>query len=172
MDMTATRTTGLRFVLTFLFVFSILQGIMLKSEGTLIERIVIDRATVGVAALLIERLFPRDQVRASGPAIQSERVRLNVLRGCEGTEAMFLLIAAVVAYPAPWRTRLYAIAIGCAAAYGLNQLRILLLYMTVRDLRQYFELMHGYIAPTFTIVAIVVYFMLWVGGQQRATRCG
>lgn len=168
MGMTVTRTTSLRFALVFLFVFSALQAIMLKCEGTLFERFVIDEATVGVAAAVIDQAFPHDEVNAAGATIQSKRVHLNVLRGCEGTEAMFLLIAAVIAYPSTWKQRFTAIVIGCLVAYCINQLRILLLYFTVRDARHYFELMHGYIAPTFMIVAIVVYFMLWVARQQHA----
>jgi exosortase family protein XrtM len=161
MNIGARRWAGLRFIGTFIAVFAVLQFGMLKSEGTAVERALIDHATVGVAAALTALVFPQDGVRANGPTLASSRVRLNVLQGCEGTDLLFLVIAAGLAFPAGWRDRLLVLAGGTALAYALNQLRILALYYTVRDARQHFELVHAYLAPTLLIVAIALFFWWW-----------
>lgn len=169
MNVAIRRWPALRFLGVFAAVFAALQYGMLKSENTAVERLLIDRATVSVAAAFADRVFPDDQVRAIGHMLVSSRARLNVLRGCEGTDLLFLVIAGVVAFPASWRSRLPALAGGIALAYSLNQLRILALYYTLRDARQYFELMHAYLAPTAAIVAIALFFWSWTarGGKTR-----
>jgi exosortase family protein XrtM len=162
--------TGLRFIAIFLLVFAGLQWLMIRSEGTAIERLVIDRATVGVAAIVTGFAFPQDAVRAQNYTLVSSRVRLNVLRGCEGTELLFLVIAGALASPAQWRSRLTLMGVGLVLAYVLNQLRIVALYATVRDARAHFELVHAYIAPTLLVVVIVVFFWAWTTRQVRIQR--
>ena len=169
MNVASRRRPGLRLVGVFAAVFTTLQYGMLKSEGTAVERLLIDRATVSVAAAFADRVFPDDQVRANGHVLVSSRVRLNVLRGCEGTDLLFLVIAGVVAFPASWRSRLLALAGGIALAYGVNQLRILALYYTIRDARQHFELMHAYLAPTAAIVVIALFFWSWTARNRLAS---
>lgn len=161
MNIAIRRWPGLRLLGVFAAVFAALQYGMLKSEGTAAERLLIDRATVSVAAAIADRVFPDDRVLANGHMLVSSRVRMNVLRGCEGTDLLFLVIAGVVAFPANWRSRLAALAGGIALAYSLNQLRILALYYTIRDARQYFEFVHAYLAPTAAIAAIALFFWSW-----------
>lgn len=163
----AHRWTSLRCIGIFVAVFATLQLGMLKTEGTAIERMLIDRATVGVAAAFTAVVFPHDQVRAEGSSLVSSRVRLNVLHGCEGTDLLFLVIAGTLAFPASWRSRLLALAGGAVLAYSLNQLRILALYYTIRDARDCFELMHAYLAPTVLIVAIALFFWAWTLHDRR-----
>lgn len=143
---------------------------MIKAEGTAFERVLIDQATVGVAAALTGLVFPADTVRADGYTIVSSRVRLSVLRGCEGTEVMFLVAAAALAFPASWRSRAFALICGLTLAYTLNQLRIVMLYYTVRDARRYFELAHGYVAPTVLVAVVALFFWWWATASVTASR--
>lgn len=166
------RRAGLRFIAIFIATFSALQLAMIKTEGTAIERALIDQATVSVAAAVTGLVFSQDNVRADGYTIVSSRVRLSVLRGCEGTEVLFLVIAASLAFPASWRSRLFAMMAGLVLAYTLNQLRIVMLYYTVRDARRYFELAHGYIAPTLLVAAVALFFWWWATASATASRSG
>lgn len=159
------RPSGLRFIVTLAAVFTALQAAMIASDDTPISRLLIDQATVRVAAAILDQVFPHDGVRAEASTIISSRVRMSVLRGCEGTEILFLVIAASVALPASWRARAAAMAGGLVLAYALNQLRVLALYYTVRDAREWFELVHGYLAPTFLIVAVALFFWWWAARQ-------
>lgn len=160
------RPSGLRFIVTLVAVFSALQAAMIASDDTPISRFLIDQATVRVATAIIDQVFPNDGARAEGSTIVSSRVRMSVLRGCEGTEILFLVIAASVALPAMWRARAVALAGGLVLAYALNQLRVLALYYTVRDAREWFELVHGYLAPTFLIVAVALFFWWWTARRR------
>lgn len=161
MNLDIDRRTGLRFIGVFLAAFAALQFGMIASEGTALERLLLDRATVSVAAHVADWVFPLDGVHAESYTIASSRVRLNVLRGCEGTDAMFLIVAASLAFRASARSRLLALTVGLAMTYVLNQLRILALYYTIRDARDRFELVHAYVAPTCLVVCIALFFWWW-----------
>jgi exosortase/archaeosortase family protein len=55
-----------------------------------------------------------NQLRAPGGGI-------NVMKGCEGTEIMFMLVAAFSAVVMPWRRRLAGLGIGILMVFCLNQ---------------------------------------------------
>ena len=123
----ALRRQPFLLLLLFLAAFFCLQYVWEMSRGTPVERVVIDHATVAPAAYLIGTLWPEQPVTAQGNRIASPQGRLNVLNGCEGLESMFLLAAAFLAYPFPWKSRLSGLSQGVVLVYGLNQVRIVLL---------------------------------------------
>lgn len=150
-------------MLVFVALFVALQGGLLVASGSAVERFLIDTATVRVAAAAIDRIDPDAGVRAVGSRLDSGAARLNVLRGCEGTELYFLWIAAVLAFPATAAARATALLVGLAFAYLLNQARIIGLFYVVRDARPAFELAHGYLAPTLLVVLLALAFWWWAG---------
>lgn len=143
--------------------FVALQGGLGVAAGTAFERFLIDTATVGVAAAAIDVVDPAAAVRAVGSRLDSGAARLNVLRGCEGTELYCLWIAAVLAFPATAAARATALVAGLGFAYLLNQARIIGLFYVVRDARPAFELAHGYLAPTLLVVLLALAFWWWAG---------
>lgn len=157
-----TRGAIARFLLVFAGSFMVLQVAYLQAEGTRLERWLIDIGTVRAAAALINGLDPLASVHADGPRLVSPAASLNVLRGCEGTELYFLWIAAVLAFPAPWLTRLGAMSGGLGAAWMLNQLRIVALFSVVRDHRPWFALFHGYVAPALLVLLLGLGFAWYV----------
>jgi len=154
--------TGFRFLAVFILLFAVLQTASVTSRHHVADWLVASPARYTLGAL-----YPDDGVAVAANRIDSERVRLNILPGCEGTELFILLIAGVLAYPASWRQRLRGLAIGLPLAFALNQLRVVLLYGVVRDRPDWFELMHGYLAPTALVVALGAYFWIWSGSVAR-----
>jgi exosortase/archaeosortase family protein len=156
----ARRRRPLRLLLIFLAAFLTLQYAWEMSRGSPIERAVIDHATVAPAAWLIDSLWPGQEIRAEGHRLVSPQGRLNVLNGCEGLETLFLLIAAVLAYPFPWRTRLIGSLLGTLLVYGLNQARLVLLWHAFQQDRALFGLLHGTVLPL-AMVAVCLLGFLW-----------
>jgi len=157
----------LAFAVVFLAVFAILQLGYAAARDTSIERTVIDVATILPAAALINLIAPDEEVEPVEHRLISETVRLSVLNGCEGTETLFLLIAAVLAFAAPWRHKLLGVVIGTLLVYGLNQLRIVALYFALRHDKELFALMHGYIGPTLIIAVCALFFLWWAGNRPQ-----
>ncbi len=153
----------LAFAFSFLGVFAILQLGYAAARDTVVERAVIDVATILPAATLINLIAPDERVRPAGHRLISENVRLSVLNGCEGTETLFLLVAAIIAFAAPWRHKLLGVLIGGLLVCGLNQMRIVGLYFALRHDKALFALVHGYIGPTLIIIICVLFFLWWAG---------
>lgn len=156
-----------RLALVFLAVFAALHVAYSAARGTSIERLVIDVATVRPAAGIVNAVDPSLDARADGHSIRASGSSLNVLNGCEGTETMFLMIAAFAAAPLPWRTRLLGGLSSLAFVYALNQARIVTLFFAARHDRSLFDLLHGTVLPIVIVGAAMLFFLFWLG---RGTR--
>lgn len=148
------------FVALFIAVFFGCEALYMQSRGTGFERVFIDILTVKPSAALINWFSPDEGVSAQGPRLVSPFARLSVLNGCEGTEAMFLLIAAITAFAAPWRHKLSGALLGIGLVYAFNQIRIIVLYYSFRTDKAVFDLIHGTVGPT-VIVLVACAFFLW-----------
>ncbi|MEO1036575.1 MAG: exosortase/archaeosortase family protein [Pseudomonadota bacterium] len=153
--------SGFGFAWRFAGIFLLLQLVIVFQFGDVTQPFMIERATVQPSVVLLDTLFPAEKPFADGDTVRSKAVSLKVLRGCEGTEFYLLLAAAILAFAASWRQKLLALAAGIAIVFALNQLRLLGLYIIVRDFREYFQLVHVYFAPLLLVAALVIVFSLW-----------
>ena len=151
----------LRFALLFLFTFCVLQYAYSSSRDGLVGHFVIDFATIYPSTALVNFLAPGEQAIASAQRILSPQGSISVLNGCEGTETLFLLIAAIIAFRAPWKNKLKGILLGTILVYCLNQARIVTLFFAAQENRKWFDMIHGYIAPSLIIVLSSLYFLWW-----------
>jgi exosortase family protein XrtM len=157
------RAREMRFALIFLLLFFVMQFCYSASRGGLAEHLVIDVATVRPSVAAINLIAPDAGAQAKGNRIVSPHGSLSVLNGCEGTETVFLLLAAIIAFNAPWLQKLKGAALGTLVVYGLNQGRIIALFFAAQHDRKWFDLLHGIIAPTLIIVLSVLFFLWWTG---------
>ncbi len=158
----------LRFALVFLFAFCVLQFSYQAGRDGLVEHLVIDVATVYPSTALINFIDPDKHAVASGQRILSPHGSLSILNGCEGTETLFLLAAAIAAFRASWRSKLKGLLLGTVLVYCLNQARIVVLFFAARENRSWFEMIHGYIAPSLIIVLCSLFFLWWAQTANRA----
>lgn len=158
-----------RVALVFLLALAALQGGWSALRGSAAERAVIDHATVGTAVALVNRLTPEVAAQAKGARIQAAGGGINVLNGCEGTEVLFLLWAALLAAPLSWRWRLQGALLGAVWVFALNQVRLLALFYSYREDRPLFNLLHGLVAPGL-LVAATLLFVAWVYRRHDASQ--
>jgi exosortase/archaeosortase family protein len=155
--------------LLFLAVFFVLQMGYGASRGSAFEQFVIGDLTVVPAAALIKRLTPSIPVRALGNQLLAPGGGITVLKGCEGTEVMFMLAAAFAAVVMPWRRRLAGLGLGLLLVFCLNQLRLVTLFYVHRSDSSLFGLLHGTVAPIVLVIAVALYVFWWLddGGAVR-----
>lgn len=158
-----------RMGLIFLLCMYGLQWAWGLARGSSIERIVIEQATVGTTAALIQCVDPELHVVPQGARLLAPGGGLNVYNGCEGTELLFLLVAALLAYPFSWRWRLTGLGAGLLFVFVLNQVRLLLLFYSFRTDRQLFAQLHGLVAPLL-LMALTLAFVAWLIRQDARTR--
>jgi exosortase/archaeosortase family protein len=153
--------------LGFLAIFFSLQWFWNITHDTAIEYAVIHGATVQPAAWLVNLLTPGIQAQAIGFTLSAPGGGLNILNGCEGLEALFLLWAAFVMAPLTWRSRLWGLLLGIAVVFVVNQARILLLFYAYRADRSLFDPLHSTVTPIAVIVLVSFYFYLWLYLARR-----
>ena len=165
----------LRFALIFLLLFFALEYGYSANRGGLIEHLVIDIATVQPSTAVINLIAPDAHAQASGHRIVSPHGSISIINGCECTETMFLLLAAMVSFNAPWKRKLKGVLLGMLMIYGLNQVRIIALFFAAQHDRKWFDMLHGIVAPTLIIVLSVLFFLWWTssnttgGNEQTST---
>lgn len=146
----------------FLAVFATLQGLYEAAKGGWVERLVIDHATVQTAAWLIDTVDPSVGVESAGPRLRAPGGGINVLNGCEGTEAVFLMVAAMLVAPLSLRARLTGLLAGTLVVFVLNQARVVALFYAFRSDKAVFDMLHGIVAPLLLIIAASAFFVVWL----------
>lgn len=152
----------------FAAVFMLLQAGWEAARGSWLERLWVHELTVRSATALINALTPEVGAVAQGARIVAPGGGLNVLFGCEGTDVVFLLVAAFAVFALPWKTRLLGVACGLVWVFVLNQARIVGLFYAFRQDRALFELMHSAGAPLLMVALCGLFFHAWL--LQAAPR--
>jgi exosortase family protein XrtF len=81
-----------------------------------------------------------------------------VANACNGLDFMGVFIAFVIAYPAPFKSKLWFVPIGLLAIHTLNIVRITLLALNKKHFEDSFDFNHKY---TFIIAVYGLIFWLW-----------
>ncbi len=128
------------------------------------------RVIVPPAAFAINLITPSAHAHADGFRLLSPAGGLNIVAGCDGTEMLFLLIAAFAVAPLRWRSRFAGMLVGLPVIYLVNQVRILALFYSQLGASALFDAVHGLVAPTATIVFIAVYYYVWLNRAPAARK--
>ncbi len=113
--------------------------------------------------------FFDSSVVASGKILQHAQsgVGVSIEAGCNGVEACLILLAAVLAYPAPWRARLVGVVVGFLAIQGANLLRIITLFYLAGWKQEVFEFAHLYLWQALIMLDVLVVWLLWMRWVAR-----
>ncbi len=93
---------------------------------------------------------------------------MTIEAGCNGVEAMLVLLAGIIAWPAPWKHKLAGLAIGAIAIQALNLVRIVsLFYLGQWDL-DWFQWAHLYAWQALIMLDALIVWMLWIRAVPEA----
>lgn len=93
--------------------------------------------------------------------INSKRYSVNIKHGCDAIEPIALFIAAVLAFPAPLRTKLPGLLIGTLVLTALNIVRIISLFYIGIYWPRAFDTMHEDVWQPAFIVFSLLFWVLW-----------
>lgn len=149
--------------LTFLILFAVLlAGSFTLVSVNWVNDNVIEPFTAGIARVSGATLDLLGQdVRMQGTIIRGNRFAVNIRNGCNGVEAMLIFLAAVLAFPAPWRARLLGLALGAVAIQAVNLVRVVALYLTGAYFPAMFDASHTVVWQTVVILFSVLLWILW-----------
>ena len=157
-------------MLKFFVLFLVLQAALFGLELTpWAQQWFVDPWTIALAHIStnLVTLFDHDVIRstANGFAVSIEA-------GCNGVEATIVLLAAMLAFPAPWKNKLYGLVAGTLAVQGLNIVRVISLFYLGQWNRQWFEWAHLYVWQALIMLDVLIVWLVWVRPLPREDHRG
>ena len=158
----------LRFITLFLVYLAALFTLEVMQP---VDRFVILPFTSLIAevSVWIVGLFDPNAI-AYGKILQSTTngFAISIERGCNGVEAVIILVSAMLAFPAPWRMKLIGLAIGAVAIQALNIVRVISLYYLGQWNAQAFEWAHLYAWQALIMLDALIVWLLWIRALPRS----
>jgi len=155
-----------RFAILFVVILVSLFAFELTPPGQAI--VVPWTGLVADASAGLIRAFDGDAA-SEGKTLYSKKTGFGVTieAGCNGVEAMLVLLAGILAFPAPWRLKLIGLAIGAVAIQALNLVRIVSLFYLGQWNAQWFEWAHLYIWQSLIMLDALIVWLLWIRAVPR-----
>ncbi len=157
----------LRFFLLFLVVQAALFGAELSPWAQEYFVIPWTDQLAAISAWLVTLFDPH--VVATGKVLRSTTngFAVSIEAGCNGVEATIVLLAAMLAFPAPWKNKFIGLAAGTFAVQGLNIIRVIsLFYLGQWDFR-IFEWAHLYVWQALIMLDVLIVWLVWVRSLPR-----
>lgn len=151
-----------RFIATFLVIVIVLFAAELTPP---VQRAVVipwtellARVSVGLITLFDSQVLAMGKVLAS----TANGFAVSIEAGCNGVEAALILIAAMLAFPAPWKKKLAGIAGGLLAVQLLNVVRVVTLFYLGQWSLAAFEWAHLYLWQALIMIDVLIVWLLWL----------
>jgi len=174
------QTSMLRFVL----VFMVLLSLMFLARITEPVRVHVTLPftnvlnTVSTALVKLADSDVATDCMANGVQVECMRSPENgfaivIAPGCDGIEAVIILVAAMLAFPAPWKHRMAGIGIGFLGIQALNVVRIISLFYLGQWSRAAFDWFHLYLWQALIVLDALAIFLVWLRYlPRRPTQSG
>ena len=150
---------GLMFVARFLG--SLIVFYMIAALDPVNERIVVPFTHGVVTATAAVLRVAQQPVDVDGTVLRTSHFALDVRNGCNGVEAVMVLAAAMLAFPATLRSRVTGLVAGTAAIQILNVVRVASLVWLGEHHREFFDFVHVGVWQSIVILSAVSMFVFW-----------
>ncbi len=87
---------------------------------------------------------------------------IQIAPGCNGVEAMIILLAAVLAFPSSWLYKLKGLFWGFLAIQSLNTVRIISLFYLLQWDRDWFMFFHTYLWQALIVLDALIVWLIWL----------
>lgn len=163
-------------MLRFLVLFAVILVALFVAEltGPAQDTLVVPWTTA-LANISAALLAPFDMhMVAYGKVLQSTAngFAVSIEAGCNGVEAALILIAAMLAFPAPWKHRLLGIAVGLFAVQAINIVRIISLFYLGQWNMTVFEWAHVYVWRALIMLDVLIVWLVWIRTLPEASPSG
>ena len=153
-------------MIRFLLLFLLIQGVLFTVELLQPVQAAVIVPWTGLLAKASAWLVTGfdDSVVAAGKVLRhaGNGFAVSIEAGCNGVEATIVLLAAVLAFPAPWRYKLAGFVAGFAAIQGLNLIRIISLFYLGQWNEEVFEWAHLYVWQALIMLDALIVFLVWL----------
>ena len=145
-----------------LIVFFVLGQVLHYLSHPYTTPFLVHKLTAAVSSKIINVLTPGENTNSHNAVIGSGNYAIDISEGCEGIEGIILLTAAILAFYAGIKEKIFGILLGMLILYLSNLLRIIVLYYTFKYKPEFFDVMHIFAGQTFIIFIGILFFILWI----------
>jgi exosortase H (IPTLxxWG-CTERM-specific) len=92
---------------------------------------------------------------------------ISIEAGCNGVEAAIILVAAMLAFPAPWKHRAIGILAGLVAVQALNVVRVASLFYLGQWNANAFQWAHLYLWQALIMLDVLIVWLVWIRTLPR-----
>ncbi len=105
-----------------------------------------------------------DRVISQGVVIKhlDNGFAVAIQTGCNGVEALIVLVSAIIAFPSPWKYKIYGIGMGFFAVEVSNLVRIITLFYLGQWDREIFQWAHLFIWEALIMLDVLIIFLIWL----------
>jgi len=152
----------LRFFVTFVVMLAVLFGLELTPIAQKYFVVPWTDTLATVSAWLVTLFDPG--VTATGNVLRSAAngFAVSIEAGCNGVEATLVLVAAMLAFPAPPAKKLTGLLIGIVAVQSLNIVRVVSLFYLGQWNYRAFEWAHLYVWQALIMLDVLIVWLVWV----------
>jgi exosortase H (IPTLxxWG-CTERM-specific) len=162
----------IRFFVVFLLLLALLFGLELTPWA---QQWFVEPWTAGLAHISTSLVTLFDgSVHASGKVISSASsgFAVSIEAGCNGVEATIVLVAAILAFPSPWKHKAWGLVAGIVAVQGLNVVRVISLFYLGQWNRDVFEWAHLYVWQALIMLDVLIVWLVWVRTLPAVSQGG
>lgn len=159
-----------RFFLLFMAILLVLFTAELTAPA---QRAIVLPWTQWLARISAGLITPIDpHVLAFGRVLRSTTngFAVSIEAGCNGIEAAIILVAAMLAFPAPWKLRVLGIGAGVLAVQALNVVRVVSLFYLGQWNMRAFEWAHLYLWQALIMLDVLIVWMIWIRALRASPR--
>ena len=159
-----TPRSQLRAALTFFLLLGLFNGayqIEKRVSGRILD-IPYSRLVTAGAAYVGGWLLPIPVGMRGDITLGSENSAVVVRSGCNGLEAIFLMAAGILAFPASWRRRGQALLVYLPLLFVLNLLRVVMLLFVMAVHPSYIDIFHYQIGQGILVVFVFGFWAHYV----------
>lgn len=157
-----------RFFVGFLLLQALLFGLELTPWAQRWFVVPWTDTLAAISAGVVKVLDP--SVVSEGKVLRSSRngFAVSIEAGCNGVEASIVLVAAILAFPAPLKRKLVGLSAGILAVQGLNIVRVISLFYLGQWSLDAFAFAHQYVWQALIMLDVLIVWLLWVRMLPRS----
>ena len=159
MEPTQRRKPGFAFVARFLAILTVFYLIVTFEPVNAHVIVPFTELVVRGATVLLHAI--QEPIKVAGTVIHTSGFALDVRNGCNGVEAMLLVAAAMLAFPATLASRLSGLVAVSAGIQLLNLVRVSSLVWLGEHHRKVFDVVHVAVWQSLVILAALAMFVFW-----------
>lgn len=156
-----------KFLLTFIALVTVLFAVELTAPVQQYFVLPWTAILTKSAAYLLQWVDPTVISQGKMLATAKGTFAISVEAGCNGIEALIILIAAMLAFPAPWRHRIWGMVIGAFAVQVLNLVRVISLFYIGQWNMDVFHWMHLYAWQALIMLDVLFVWILWIRAMPK-----